>query len=54
MPLRLQEMLVDAVLEVSVAEVGLRHGVSNAGRFSLYFQQAYGVCPADVKRGGRG
>lgn len=36
----------------SVAEVALRHGFSNAGRFAQYFQQAFGVSPADVRRGG--
>ncbi|MHC6226337.1 helix-turn-helix transcriptional regulator [Pseudomonas sp. X10] len=35
----------------SVSEVALRYGFSNAGRFSQYFQQAYGVSPAEVKRG---
>ena len=35
----------------SVSEVALRHGFSNAGRFSHYFQQAYGVSPAQVLRG---
>lgn len=35
----------------SVSEVALRHGFSNAGRFSQYFQQAYGVSPAQVRRG---
>uniref|UniRef100_UPI002117F01D helix-turn-helix transcriptional regulator n=1 Tax=Pseudomonas putida TaxID=303 RepID=UPI002117F01D len=34
----------------SVSEVALRHGFSNAGRFSQYFQQAYGVSPAQVRR----
>ncbi|WP_445673133.1 AraC family transcriptional regulator [Pseudomonas inefficax] len=100
MPARLQEMLVDAVLEAwphnysdalrsptptlaprhvklamaylrehparlesarqvlargegaSVAEVALQHGFSNAGRFAQYFQQAFGVSPAEVRRGG--
>ncbi|WEK29213.1 MAG: AraC family transcriptional regulator [Candidatus Pseudomonas phytovorans] len=35
----------------SVAEVALRHGFSNAGRFAQYFQQAFGVSPAEVRRG---
>ncbi|NIE73178.1 AraC family transcriptional regulator [Pantoea sp. Ap-967] len=34
----------------SVAEVALQHGFSNAGRFSQYFQQAFGVSPALVRR----
>ena len=34
----------------SVAQVALRHGFSNAGRFSLYFQEAFGVSPAAVRR----
>lgn len=33
----------------SVAEVALRHGFSNAGRFAQYFQQAFGVSPAQVR-----
>lgn len=36
----------------SVAQVALGLGFSNAGRFAQYFQQAYGVSPADVRRGG--
>ena len=36
----------------SVAEVALRHGFSNAGRFAQYFQQAFGVSPAEVRRSG--
>lgn len=35
----------------SVAEVALQHGFTNAGRFAQYFQQAFGVTPADVRRG---
>ncbi|WP_286912872.1 MULTISPECIES: AraC family transcriptional regulator [unclassified Pseudomonas] len=35
----------------SVAEVALQHGFSNAGRFTQYFQQAFGVSPAQVRRG---
>ncbi|MFK0094463.1 AraC family transcriptional regulator [Pseudomonas sp. NPDC090592] len=35
----------------SVAEVALQHGFSNAGRFAQYFQQAFGVSPAEVRRG---
>ncbi|WDY60594.1 AraC family transcriptional regulator [Pseudomonas sp. PSKL.D1] len=34
----------------SVAEAALRHGFSNAGRFTQYFQQAFGVSPAQVRR----
>ncbi|MFJ4345707.1 AraC family transcriptional regulator [Pseudomonas sp. NPDC089401] len=34
----------------SVAEVALQHGFSNAGRFSQYFQQAFGVSPALIRR----
>ncbi|CAK16189.1 helix-turn-helix transcriptional regulator [Pseudomonas entomophila] len=37
-----------------VAEVALRYGFSNAGRFAQYFQQAYGVRPTEVRRGLRG
>lgn len=36
----------------SVAEVALGLGFSNAGRFARYFEQAYGVSPAQVRRGG--
>ena len=36
----------------SVAEVALRHGFSNAGRFAQYFQRAFGVSPAEVRRSG--
>ncbi|MFJ3487412.1 helix-turn-helix domain-containing protein [Pseudomonas sp. NPDC090202] len=35
----------------SVNEVALRLGFSNAGRFSQYFQQAYGLRPQDVRKG---
>ena len=35
----------------SVTEVALRLGFSNVGRFSQYFQSAYGVSPADVRKG---
>jgi AraC-like DNA-binding protein len=35
----------------SVSEVATRLGFSNAGRFSHYFQSAYGVRPQDVKTG---
>ncbi|MGH8383496.1 helix-turn-helix domain-containing protein [Pseudomonas sp.] len=35
----------------SVTEVALRYGFSNVGRFSHYFQSAYGVSPADVRKG---
>ncbi|MER2299811.1 MAG: AraC family transcriptional regulator, partial [Pseudomonas sp.] len=34
----------------SVAQVALQHGFSNAGRFARYFQQAFGVTPAMVRR----
>ena len=37
----------------SVAEVALQHGFSNAGRFAQYFQRAFGLNPADVRRGPR-
>ncbi|POA41616.1 AraC family transcriptional regulator [Pseudomonas sp. MPR-ANC1] len=38
----------------SVTEVALRFGFSNVGRFCQYFQNAYGVSPADLKsRSGR-
>jgi len=33
----------------SVAQVALQHGFSNAGRFAQYFQQAFGVSPAQVR-----
>jgi AraC-like DNA-binding protein len=33
----------------SVTEVALRFGFSNVGRFSQYFQTAYGVSPADFR-----
>jgi AraC-like DNA-binding protein len=35
----------------SVTEVALRLGFSNVGRFCQYFQNAYGVSPADLKKG---
>ncbi|MGE8058794.1 helix-turn-helix transcriptional regulator [Pseudomonas sp. NPDC089547] len=35
----------------SVAEVALRHGFSNPGRFAQYFQRAFGVSPAELRRG---
>ncbi|WP_430539953.1 helix-turn-helix transcriptional regulator [Pseudomonas arsenicoxydans] len=35
----------------TVTEVALRFGFSNVGRFCQYFQNAYGVSPADVKSG---
>jgi len=35
----------------SVTEVALRLGFSNVGRFSQYFLSAYGVSPADVRKG---
>jgi AraC-like DNA-binding protein len=31
--------------------VALRLGFSNVGRFSQYFQNAYGVSPAEVRKG---
>jgi len=37
----------------SVTEVALRFGFSNVGRFCQYFQQAYGVSPADLRSGAR-
>lgn len=36
----------------SVAEVALHHGFSHAGRFTQYFQQAFGVSPTEVRRSG--
>lgn len=33
----------------SVTEVALRFGFSNVGRFSRYFQSAYGVSPANLR-----
>lgn len=33
----------------SVTEVALRLGFSNVGRFSQYFQSAFGVNPAQLK-----
>ncbi|MBV4473273.1 helix-turn-helix transcriptional regulator [Pseudomonas botevensis] len=35
----------------SVSEVALQYGFSNVGRFCQYFQRAYGVSPADVRKG---
>lgn len=35
----------------SVSEISLGLGFSNVGRFCQYFQDAYGVSPADVKKG---
>jgi len=35
----------------SVTEVALQFGFSNVGRFSQYFQSAYGVSPVDVRKG---
>ncbi|MVV52257.1 AraC family transcriptional regulator [Pseudomonas sp. PB120] len=37
----------------SVTEVALQFGFSNVGRFCQYFQSAYGVSPADVRKGQR-
>nr|WP_256678281.1 AraC family transcriptional regulator [Pseudomonas sp. PB101] len=34
----------------SISEVALRYGFSHVGRFSQYFQNAYGLSPAQVKR----
>ncbi|WP_457440226.1 helix-turn-helix transcriptional regulator [Pseudomonas sp. TE3786] len=36
---------------LSVTDVALRLGFSNVGRFCQYFQSAYGVSPADMKKG---
>ncbi|MBP5959266.1 helix-turn-helix transcriptional regulator [Pseudomonas anatoliensis] len=36
----------------SVTDVALRFGFSNVGRFCQYFQNAYGVSPADLKSRG--
>lgn len=35
----------------SVTEVALQLGFSNVGRFCLYFQNAYGIRPAEVRKG---
>lgn len=35
----------------SVTEVALQYGFSNVGRFCQYFQSAYGISPAEVKKG---
>ncbi len=35
----------------SVTDVALRLGFSNVGRFCQYFQQAYGVSPAALRKG---
>ncbi|MFY0731690.1 helix-turn-helix transcriptional regulator [Pseudomonas sp. NFX15] len=40
-------------LSPSVTDVALQHGFSNVGRFCQYFQNAYGVSPADVRKGQR-
>ena len=37
----------------SVTDVALQHGFSNIGRFCQYFQSAYGISPADVRKGVR-
>ncbi|MBP5060167.1 helix-turn-helix transcriptional regulator [Pseudomonas chlororaphis] len=37
----------------SVTEVALHYGFSNVGRFCQYFQSAYGVSPADIRKGQR-
>jgi len=37
----------------SVTEVALQFGFSNVGRFSQYFQSAYGVSPVEVRKGVR-
>jgi AraC-like DNA-binding protein len=37
----------------SVTDVALQHGFSNVGRFCQYFQSAYGISPADVRKGRR-
>jgi AraC-like DNA-binding protein len=34
-----------------VTDVALQHGFSNVGRFCQYFQNAYGVSPADARKG---
>jgi AraC-like DNA-binding protein len=34
-----------------VSDVALHYGFSNVGRFCQYFQSAYGVSPADVRKG---
>lgn len=35
----------------SVTDVAVRNGFSNVGRFCQYFQSAYGVSPAEVRKG---
>ncbi|MVW86658.1 AraC family transcriptional regulator [Pseudomonas sp. PB101] len=40
-------------LSPSVTDVALQHGFSNVGRFCQYFQSAYGISPADVRKGQR-
>ncbi|MBV4522078.1 AraC family transcriptional regulator [Pseudomonas sp. SWRI74] len=35
----------------SVTDVALQYGFSNVGRFCQYFQSAYGVSPAEVRKG---
>jgi AraC-like DNA-binding protein len=35
----------------SVTDIALKLGFSNVGRFCLYFQNAYGVSPAQVRKG---
>jgi AraC-like DNA-binding protein len=37
----------------SVTDVALQYGFSNVGRFCQYFQNAYGVSPAEVRKGWR-
>jgi len=37
----------------SVTDVALQYGFSNVGRFCQYFQSAYGISPADVRKGVR-
>lgn len=47
---RAYKALTDSV-PLSVTEVALQHGFSNVGRFCRYFQSAYGVSPAHVRKG---
>lgn len=53
--LRLERARADFLREpwVSVEEVALRWGFTNAGRFSRYFKAAYGIFPADLIRSKR-
>lgn len=49
---RLQRARADLLREpgISIEEIALRWGFTNAGRFSRYFKAAYGVFPAELAR----